>query len=358
MMPPANPAPCPACHGCFGKTTRQAFRGIWHIFLGVLFLTHSHVFSQAPANEIKLGLPIDCVPGQDCHVLAYVDKLPGPEFADVGGGRQTYDGHDGTDFGVVDEAVIKKGVAVKAAAAGTVVRVRDGVADQRVENNLAAQAISQIGCGNAVVIEHPDNWRTTYCHLRKGSLAVKAGMTVAKGATLGLVGLSGLTSYPHVHFGVRHRGKTIDPFTGSPPGHAAQEAARPLWETPLLYAEAGLISSGFSNQKPHINAVWQGAMSTQSLTTESDVIFFWAHPFGVLPGDVEQFRLLDPGGVTAAAQSSLIAQANRINRVSAVALRRSPEMPLSKGIWQGHYQLRRGDKLLIDIRRQIEVEAP
>lgn len=324
----------------------------------VLFLYCGHSLAQTPANEFKLGLPIDCIPSQDCHILAYVDRLPGPGFEDVGGGRQTYDGHDGTDFAIANEVMVKKGVVVKAAAAGTVVHVRDGIVDRRVENSVEAQAVNHIGCGNAVVIEHPNGWRTTYCHLRKGSLTVRAGMQVKKGAMLGLVGVSGLTSYPHVHFGVRHHGRTIDPFTGSSPRYAASIASQPLWETSMVYAETGLINSGFSNQKPRINTVWQGAESTHSLTPGSAAIFFWVHPFGVRAGDVEQFRLIDPDGVTAVLQSRAIANANRINWLSSVALPNAPGHAVHPGIWHGYYQLRRGDKLLIDIAREIEVVAP
>lgn len=339
-------------------TAGRLFLGIWCTLLGSLFLMQSLVHAQTSESEFKLGWPIDCTPGLDCHVLAYVDKLSGPEFQDVGGGRQTYDGHDGTDFGIANESLMKKGITVKAAAAGTVVRVRDGVADKRVQSNLEAQAINHIGCGNAVVIDHPNDWRTVYCHLRKGSLTVKEGMQVAKGSQLGLVGLSGLTSYPHVHFGVRHRGLTIDPYAGSPAVQIDPEHLRPLWDIPTPYTATGLIDSGFSSQRPHIDTVWQRSESVQSITNRSAALYFWVHPFGVLGGDIEQFRLIDPTGSPAVEQNRVIAKANRINWLSVIAEQSTPEKPLRVGIWQGHYQLRRGSKLLIDVRREIEVKAP
>lgn len=308
--------------------------------------------------SLALGLPIDCTLGSDCHILAYIDKLPGPAYQDMGGGRQTYDGHDGTDFGIADESVMQRGVVVKAAAAGTVVRVRDGVADRRVENPVQAEAVNSAGCGNAVVIEHPDAWRTYYCHLRQGSVAVKAGMQVEKGAALGLVGSSGLASYPHMHFGVLHRGRKIDPFTGLALTEPWQPDAKPLWDTPISYAATGLIRAGFSSQPPDINAVWKGAASVPSLTTAAPSLTFWVHPFGVLMGDVEKLRLLDPGGQVATETTAEITSANRINRVSSLMMHNTPAQPLRAGTWAGHYQLWRQEQLLMDTRHDIEVSKP
>ena len=336
---------------------------------GWLMLAQSHAIAQhlhgtrKPAgspisrtgSDLKLGQPIDCTLGKDCHILAYMDQEPGPEFRDFGGGRQTYDGHDGTDFGIADEAAMKKGVAVKAAASGIVARVRDGVADKRIENPRQAEAVGNIGCGNAVVIDHPNEWRTYYCHLRNGSLAVRPGMRVEKGAVLGMVGSSGLASYPHLHLGVLRQGKKIDPFLGPPPPEGGQMESQPLWEEAISYVPTGLINAGFSSQKADISAVWQGALSATSLTTTAPAIIFWVHPFGVIAGDIEQLRLIAPDGKTIIERNAEIKSPNRINRVSSIGKRNTPENPLSAGTWQGQYQLRRNEKLLIDIKREIQM---
>jgi hypothetical protein len=279
-------------------------------------------------------------------------------FQDFSGGRQTYDGHDGTDFALADQRAMQRGVAVKAAAAGRVVRVRDGVADKRVANPQQAQAISATGCGNAVVIDHTPEWRTYYCHLRNGSLLVKPGMRVEKGAALGLVGLSGLSSYPHVHFGVLHKGKPVDPFVGLTAGKDMLASRKPLWETPVRYLETGLISAGFSNQREDSETVWQGLSSTRQLTTAASSIVFWVHPFGVLAGDLEQIRLLAPDGSIASESHTVIASPNRINRVSWVGKRNTVVSPLGAGIWRGQYQLRRGDRLLIDATQEVAIANP
>ena len=250
---------------------------------------------------------------------------------------------------------MRKGVAVIAAAAGIVVRVRDGVADKRVANKNQADAISPIGCGNAVVIDHPNEWRTYYCHLRNGSLAVKKGMYVEKGAILGRVGTSGLASFAHVHFGVLHQGQKIDPFLGVPLLQGGQTEKQMLWEDPIRYVPTGLISAGFSLKKVDVNAIWQGDSSPLSFTDQAPSLVFWVHPFGVIAGDVEQLRLISPDGKTAVEINVVIKNSNRINKVSLIEQRNTPDHRLNAGTWQGEYQLRRNDKLLIDIQRLIEV---
>ena len=55
------------------------------------------------------------------------------------------------------------------------------------------------GCGNGVVIEHPDFKRwTVYCHMQ--SVNVGQGQAVSRGEQIGLVGTSGnAVNIPHVH---------------------------------------------------------------------------------------------------------------------------------------------------------------
>ena len=46
------------------------------------------------------------------------------------------------------------------------------------------------------------------------AMAVKLGDTVVAGQRLGLVGLSGMTEFPHLHFEVAKGGAVVDPFLG------------------------------------------------------------------------------------------------------------------------------------------------
>jgi murein DD-endopeptidase MepM/ murein hydrolase activator NlpD len=66
------------------------------------------------------------------------------------------------------------------------------------------------GCGNIVVIDHCDGYVTTYAH-NKANL-VKAGDAVTADTPIALVGSSGVSTGPHLHFEVAYRGERMDPM--------------------------------------------------------------------------------------------------------------------------------------------------
>ena len=62
-----------------------------------------------------------------------------------------------------------------------------------------------------IVINHGGLYETVYEHCSK--LFVEVGETVYQAQEIALVGRSGVASGPHLHFGVRYNGKSIDPLT-------------------------------------------------------------------------------------------------------------------------------------------------
>ena len=65
--------------------------------------------------------------------------------------------------------------------------------------------------GNYVIIKHVNGYQTLYAHLTKS--LVKSGQNVAQGAKIGLVGSTGYSTGPHLHFTVFKNGKLVDPMT-------------------------------------------------------------------------------------------------------------------------------------------------
>ena len=55
---------------------------------------------------------------------------------------------------------------------------------------------------NLVTIKHPYNEYSCYAHLKKNSVVVEEGQKVKQNQLLGLVGLTGFTTKPHLHFEV------------------------------------------------------------------------------------------------------------------------------------------------------------
>ncbi len=64
--------------------------------------------------------------------------------------------------------------------------------------------------GKTVVIRHSDGKETLYAHAQ--SILVSKNQKVRKGQTIALVGVTGRTTGPHLHFEVKINGKTIDPM--------------------------------------------------------------------------------------------------------------------------------------------------
>jgi len=65
--------------------------------------------------------------------------------------------------------------------------------------------------GNFVILSHFDGYQTLYAHLNR--ISVRTGVTVTQGATVGLLGSTGLSTGPHLHFGVYRNGRAINPLT-------------------------------------------------------------------------------------------------------------------------------------------------
>jgi hypothetical protein len=171
----------------------------------------------APLSALELVSPVDCELGQSCFIQQYMDHDPSRQARDYACGTATYDGHHGTDFRLRTTREAEQGVAVLAAAAGTVTAQRDGMADvlRRTPEDLSR--ISDRECGNGAVIDHGDGWETQYCHLKLGSLVVEAGDEVEAGQKIGEIGYSGAAGFPHLHLSVRHDGEPVDPFLGVKP---------------------------------------------------------------------------------------------------------------------------------------------
>src|SRR3546814_958135 len=75
---------------------------------------------------------------------------------------------------------MRRGVAVVAAADGEVLIARDGQPDRPMREAGPGKTVDQRN-GNWVAVRHGDGWVTTYAHMLKGSVAVRAGQRVARG---------------------------------------------------------------------------------------------------------------------------------------------------------------------------------
>lgn len=81
-------------------------------------------------------------------------------------------------------------------------------------------------CGTSIVIQS-DRWLHIYCHMQgyvvvepdgdrwlvdpDGGLRIRQGDRVATGNRIGRVGMTGSTTGPHLHWGLKHEGTWVDP---------------------------------------------------------------------------------------------------------------------------------------------------
>ncbi len=92
-----------------------------------------------------------------------------------------------------------------AAATGTpVYSIGDGVVLQK--------SYQPAGGGNFVKIKHNSVYTTSYMHLSKFALGLRAGLHVKQGEVIGYVGATGLASGPHLDFRVFMDGTAVDPL--------------------------------------------------------------------------------------------------------------------------------------------------
>lgn len=70
---------------------------------------------------------------------------------------------------------------------------------------------ARTGYGNQVMIDHGFGYKTRYAHLSK--ILVVPGQEVKRGQKIGLMGNTGRSTGPHLHYEVIHRGVPVDPIS-------------------------------------------------------------------------------------------------------------------------------------------------
>src|SRR5262249_14351877 len=183
----------------------------------------------------KFITPLGGTPWVNWTIVNYVDINSGPADTDYMGNSRTYNGHDAIDFTLEGNqspsrfVSMEPGVPVYAAADGVVIKTRDGMFDRNQSGGGEPTVLNLDGgdgAGNFVGIDHGNGWTTWYDHMRTNSVSVKVGDYVAAGTILGLIGSSGNSSDPHLHFAVKYKGMTVETYEGP----------SAYWVSPLPYA--------------------------------------------------------------------------------------------------------------------------
>jgi murein DD-endopeptidase MepM/ murein hydrolase activator NlpD len=110
------------------------------------------------------------------------------------GNTFTGDPKDNKNYRAYDSEVL-------AVADGTVSEVKDGIPQNvpGIDSRAVPITLGTIG-GNHIILDLGDGRYAFYAHLQPGSLRVKPGDRVRRGEVLALVGNSGNSTEPHLHF--------------------------------------------------------------------------------------------------------------------------------------------------------------
>lgn len=162
------------------------------------------------SNQVDLDLNVDTT-AADTAMLDYNCGMRTYDTNPTTPGGSGFN-HDGTDIRLFPFPYYKMEnnlVEVIAAADGVIISKNDGGEDRNCVWGTGRPA-------NSVSLMHCDGTITRYVHLKNGSLTTKdSGQAVLEGEYLGIVGSSGNSTTPHLHFEVNDStGATIDPFFG------------------------------------------------------------------------------------------------------------------------------------------------
>jgi murein DD-endopeptidase MepM/ murein hydrolase activator NlpD len=80
-----------------------------------------------------------------------------------------------------------------------------------VADGVVKEARVSPSAGNMVVVQHVNGIATEYFHLSKFAEGLRAGARVKQKQLIGYVGSTGMSTGPHLHFGMLRGGSHVDP---------------------------------------------------------------------------------------------------------------------------------------------------
>ncbi len=221
------------------------------------------------------------------------DTLYPNELKDYNCGELTYDtgdgyNHQGTDFLLWPfpwHKMDNDEVEVVAAAPGIILYKQDGNFDRNCDGEDLPW--------NAVFIQHSNGYVTWYGHLKSGSLTEKfVGEEVIAGEYLGVVGSSGISFQPHLHFEV-HDGNDniVDPYQGS----CNPDIDESLWIEQKPYLDAG-INKITTNSTLAVtpDCPQQEILNESSTFSGNDTIFLLLYFRNLSTGDNVNITIIRP----------------------------------------------------------------
>ncbi|MEL6536968.1 MAG: peptidoglycan DD-metalloendopeptidase family protein [Bacteroidota bacterium] len=209
-------------------------------------------------------------------------------------GRRTYDlnngyNHSGTDIFTWPfswEKMDRDQVEVVAAAEGVIIFREDNQKDRNCSFNSDPW--------NAVYVQHADGTIAWYGHLKRNSLTDKqVGDSLAVGEYIGVVGSSGSSTGPHLHFEVQAvSGDIIDPYVGS----CNPTTDRSWWQDQPDYRETQINDLRVHDAEPVFGCSGSERPNEVINLQHGQMAYFVTYFRDQLIGSRSNHRLLKPDG--------------------------------------------------------------
>jgi murein DD-endopeptidase MepM/ murein hydrolase activator NlpD len=166
------------------------------IVIGAPFAGENWVAANGPGNESGHRRAIIPINGH-----AFISQRFAIDWVKIGDDEQTFSGNQ-----LDNKSYHAYGVEILAVADGVIASTKDSIPQNVPGANSRALPITlETIAGNHIIQDLGGGRYAMYAHLQPGSLRVKAGQKVKRGDVLGLLGNSGNSTEPHLHFQVMDR---------------------------------------------------------------------------------------------------------------------------------------------------------
>ena len=186
------------------------------VFVGMNGVTYERLLWQSPVKYVQKTR------GVGPQVITYRRRVPVPK----GKNGQTTNGLVANSL--VANGQVANGQAANSQVANSQVKMRTVTvrgfhlgADLMAPKGTEVHAVGEAkvafagrmgGFGKLIILDHGLGYQTYYAHLSVIKPMIKVGASVARGDVIGLVGSTGHSTAPHLHFETRKDAKYIDPF--------------------------------------------------------------------------------------------------------------------------------------------------
>lgn len=238
----------------------------------------------------------------------YVDLNPASSgggnntLLDYNCGTRTYDleggyDHQGIDIGTAPfgwNNMVNNNVYVRAAEGGIIVARADG--------NASWNCAFGMGSSNTIAIEHSDGSVAYYFHMKEGSVTSRQeGQLVRTGEYLGVVGSSGNSTGPHLHFEVQDEfGNVIDPFQNGPCNRPSGVGSLWAGEEPYIHKKIlSVFTTEFSwagGSCTNGNGSAESVSYKNHFSAAGDFAYIAAAVRDAVNGDGLRLRVYNPSG--------------------------------------------------------------